>query len=157
MHIIIADLENPAHQRVIVELTDAYARDPLGDGRPLADDVRERLIDGLRAHPTTLVFLAYEGDEPIGIATCFLGFSTFYARPLVNVHDLSVLAAHRGQGVGRQLLAAVEAEAQRLGCCKLTLEVLERNPARRLYESCGFEHVEYDNDAGMSLFYAKTL
>jgi ribosomal protein S18 acetylase RimI-like enzyme len=49
------------------------------------------------------------------------------------------------------------AEAQRLGCCKLTLEVLERNPARRLYESCGFEHVEYDNDAGMSLFYAKTL
>jgi GNAT superfamily N-acetyltransferase len=86
-----------------------------------------------------------------------LGFSTFYARPLVNVHDLSVLAAHRGQGVGRQLLAAVEAEAQRLGCCKLTLEVLERNPARRLYESCGFEHVEYDNDAGMSLFYAKTL
>ena len=29
-------------------------------------------------------------DRAVGIANCFLGLSTFYARPLINVHDLNV-------------------------------------------------------------------
>lgn len=155
MHVIEADLANPAHQQAIVELTDAYARDPFGDGRPLEDEVRERLIDGLRSHPTTLVMLAYEGDQPIGIATCFLGFSTFYAKPLVNIHDLAVLAGRRGQGVGRRLLGAVEQKARELGCCRLTLEVVEHNRARELYESFGFSKAL--PATGRALFLTKPL
>ncbi len=157
MHVITADLANETHAWAVLSLTDAYARDPMGDGKPLAGDVCERLVPALREHPTTVVLLAFDGETPVGIATCFRGFSTFAARPLLNVHDLSVLPSHRGQGIGRQLLEAVAAKAQELGCCKLTLEVLEGNPARRLYEAAGFRQVAYSEGAGGAWFMSKPL
>jgi GNAT superfamily N-acetyltransferase len=137
--IIEADLDRPAHQEAIVAMINAYARDPMGIGRNLPDEVRRRLLPALRQHPTTLVFLAFEMSEPIGIAVCFLGFSTFAARPLINIHDLAVLPEYRGRGVGRQLLEQVEMKGQSLGCCKLTLEVREDNhQAQYLYNRFGF-------------------
>lgn len=157
VRVIAADLDDPAQQRAIVDLTDAYAADPMGDGASLPDDVRGRLIAGLRRHPTTLVFLAYAGGEAVGLATCFLGFSTFAARPLLNVHDLVVLPGRRGRGIGRSLLEAAEREARARGCCKLTLEVTEQNrAARRVYERAGFHQAVYGEGGGL-LAYAKPL
>jgi ribosomal protein S18 acetylase RimI-like enzyme len=156
--IILADLGNEVHQRDVVAMTDAYARDPMGNGAPLSAEVKERLIAGLALHASALVFLAYDGDVAVGIATCFVGFSTFHARPLINIHDLAVVAEQRGRGVGRELLAAVEAKARQLGCCKLTLEVLENNvKARRTYEAANFAQAAYTEAAGGALFYAKSL
>ena len=87
-----------------------------------------------------------------------LGFSTFKARPLVNVHDLAVLPEHRGRGVGRALLAAVERKARALGCARVTLEVQENNGrARRVYERAGFAQAVYGDTTGGSLFYTKPL
>jgi len=158
VRIVLADLAHDAHQRDVVAMTDAYARDPMGNGAPLSPEVKERLIAGLAGHATTLVFLAYDGDVAVGIATCFLGFSTFHARPLINIHDLAVVPEQRGRGVARELLAAVEAKARALGCCKLTLEVLENNVrARRTYEAANFAQAVYTDAAGGALFYTKSL
>jgi ribosomal protein S18 acetylase RimI-like enzyme len=135
-----ADLADSRDAAAIVTLVDSYAVDPVGGGRPLPADVRERLISALRSHPTTLVLLAFAGDEPAGVAVCFFGLSTFKARPLLNIHDLAVVPKHRGMGVGRALLQAAEQHARRAGCCKLTLEVQDdNNRARALYQSFGFE------------------
>jgi ribosomal protein S18 acetylase RimI-like enzyme len=156
--VVQADLGRPDHQSAVVDLVDAYARDPMGQGAPLAEDIRRALIPGLRQHPTTLIFLAYQGAEPIGIAVCFLGFSTFAARPLINIHDITVKPALRGRGIGRQLLAAVERKARELGCCKLTLEVQENNHrAKRTYHAAGFERMQYLEAAGGALYFAKPL
>jgi GNAT superfamily N-acetyltransferase len=158
MEIVEVDLARTPHQQAVLALTDAYARDAMGNGAPLAPDVLARLVPSLRAHPTTVIFLAYADGEAVGIATCFLGFSTFAARPLLNVHDLAVLPAHRGRGIARHLLAAAEAKARALGCCKLTLEVQENNHgARRLYARVGFAQNMYQEAAGGALFYAKPL
>lgn len=102
-------------------MIDVYARDPMGETKPLDPDVRARLIPGLQNHPTTVVFLAFHGDQAVGAAVCFIGFSTFAAKPLINIHDFVVLSALRGKGVGRSLLEAIEGKARELGCCKLTL------------------------------------
>ena len=89
---------------------------------------------------------------------CFQGFSTFAARPLINIHDLAVLPDLRGQGIGRQLLEAVECKARALGCCKLTLETQENNHrARRIYQAAGFAQAVYEDAAGGSFFFAKPL
>ena len=138
-----ADWQDPADQQAVLELLELYAREPLGQGGPLSDAVRQRLIPGLRAQPGTVVLLAWSGSRPCGLAVCFGGFSTFHARPLLNIHDLIVRPELRGRGVGRTLLRAVEEEAVRRGCCKLTLEVRADNPrARRLYRAMGFDSGE---------------
>jgi GNAT superfamily N-acetyltransferase len=158
LEIVEADLGQVEQQQAVTELIDAYSSDPMGNGRPLPDEVRRNLIPGLRQHPTTIIFLAYQGGVPVGIAVCFRGFSTFAARPLINIHDLAVVPAHRGKGVGHRLLEAVQHKARDMGCCKVTLEVLENNHrARRIYEAAGFAPVTCDKIAGGSLFYAKPL
>ncbi len=144
IRIIQADLNKPRHQADIIATLDAYAQDPMGGGKPMADDVKAHLIPGLQAHPTTYVFLAYRGDpdtdgQAVGVANCFTGFSTFAAKPLINIHDLAVVTSARRMGVGRRLLDAVADKARSLGCCAVTLEVRDDNPAARsLYQSYGF-------------------
>jgi len=158
VEIVEADLNCKDHQKAVVDLIDAYAMDPMGNGDPLPADVKSELIPGLKEHPTTLIFLGMINGEAVGIAVCFIGFSTFAARPLVNVHDLAVLPGYRGSGVGRQLLAGVERKARDLGCCKVTLEVLENNHrALKLYAAAGFARATYTVEAGGALFFAKKL
>ena len=152
-----ADLAQPEDAAGLVAVLDAYARDPLGGGAPLADEVRERLAPGLRDHPTTLVLLARLGDETVGAAVCFRGFSPFRARPLLNVHDLAVLPAFRGQGIGRALLTAVARRARELGCCKLPLEVQDDNAlALALYRDFGFSDFRI-GDSGPTRFLDKEI
>ena len=156
--IVEADLDRSEHQQAIIDLLDAYSRDPMGNGAPLPADVKRALVPGLRDHPTTIVFLAYRRGRPVGLAICFRGFSTFAAKPLINIHDLAVLPEHRGLGVGRGLLDAVAAKGRTMGCCKLTLEVLENNHrARVLYEAMGFAQATYQPAAGGALFMCKPL
>lgn len=156
--IVEADLDRSEHQNAVIALTTAYAIDDMGNGSPLPSEVTGRLIAGLQAHPTTLVFLAFLDDIAVGIATCFVGFSTFAARPLINVHDLFILPEHRGQGVGRALLRATEVEANERGCVKLTLEVWENNRrARRMYEHFGFQQAGDGETTGGALFYTKKV
>jgi ribosomal protein S18 acetylase RimI-like enzyme len=153
-----ADLKLPDHQRAVVMLIDAHARDPMGNGAALPEKIRQKLIPGLMKHPTTRIFLAFSGADAIGIAVCFIGFSTFAARPLINIHDLAVLPGQRRSGVGRLLLAAVEREARAMDCCKITLEVLENNHrAIKVYEAAGFSQAVYQEAVGGAIFFAKSL
>jgi ribosomal protein S18 acetylase RimI-like enzyme len=158
VEVVEARLARAEHQQAVVDLLDMYARDPMGDGKPLTPEVRCNLIPGLQQHPTTLVFLAYLGSEPVGLAICFRGFSTFAAKPLINIHDLAVSPAHRGQGIGRKLLDSIAEKGRAIGCCKLTLEVQENNRrARQLYEAVGFRRATYQPEAGGALFMSLPL
>ena len=138
--IVDADLSRVDHQNAIVAMLDAFMRDPDDDGTPLPEAAKRNLIPGLRAHPACYVFLAYSGDAPVGFSICFLGFSTFNARPLLNIHDIFVDSSVRGKGIGRMLLDHIESKARELNCCRLTLEVREDNQvARALYRKFGFD------------------
>ncbi len=158
--VVTADLSDSADQAAVLLMLDAYSADEMGDNQPLSGFAREHVIDGLRAHPTTLIFLAILNGQPVGIAVCFRGFSTFAAKPLINLHDFYVNHARRGQGVGRLLLTAIEREALATGCCKLTLEVQENNSrARSIYANYGFAQAVYAADVkgGGTLFMTKPL
>lgn len=149
--------DDAAHCAALVAVLDSYASDPVGGGVPLAPDVRERLVPALREHPTALVLLAFVDDRVVGAAVCFFGFSTFQARPLLNVHDLAVVPEWRGKGIGRALLAAAQEHALRRGCGKLTLEVQDSNHrARALYQRFGFSDFVV-GDTGPTRFLSKAL
>lgn len=156
--IVEADLSRPEHQQDTVYLLNAYAMDPMGDGRPLSDTAKREVIPGLRQHPTTMIFLGYRDGEPVGLAICFRGFSTFAARPLVNISDYFVFPEHRGAGIGRELLAAIERRARAMGCCRLTLEVQENNHrAKAVYAAAGFSRDVHVLEAGGALYLSKPL
>lgn len=135
---IEADYTKPEHASAVLDLTNAYAKDPMGGGKALSEDVLKNLISGLRSMPQCFSILAFVDGKAAGLANCVVGFSTFAAKPLVNIHDLSVLPEFRGRGIGEKLLQEVEKKARKLGCGKLTLEVRTDNPAERLYRRAGF-------------------
>jgi GNAT superfamily N-acetyltransferase len=138
----VADLQDDRQAGDVLEMTRAYACDPMGGGCDLDEDVRGRLINEMCDHPGIVSFLAYCDDQPVGIANCIVSFSTFRARSLINIHDLSVLPEFRGRGVSRALLEAVESYARERAFAAITLEVLEVNErARKVYEAFGFSDV----------------
>ncbi|MGO4390874.1 GNAT family N-acetyltransferase [Variovorax sp. M-6] len=156
--LVLADYRDPAHAHAVVSLLDAYARDPAGGGEALAPEVLAGLPEALAARPQAFSVLAYDGKQPVGLVNCIEGFSTFACRPLVNVHDVVVLASHRGQRVAQRMLARVEAEARARGACKLTLEVLSGNhSALRAYEREGFASYQLDPAFGSAMFLQKKL
>jgi ribosomal protein S18 acetylase RimI-like enzyme len=158
LHILPVDYQNPLHRQALVMLLDAYAQDPMGGGEALASDVKERLCDDLAARKDAASFIAWQGDAPVGLINCIEGYSTFKARPLMNIHDIAVLPGHRGQGIGQALLGAAQRHARHRGCCKLTLEVLTGNArALKSYLDFGFEAYALDPAAGQASFMQKWL
>jgi GNAT superfamily N-acetyltransferase len=64
-----------------------------------------------------------------------------YDRPAAKLGVLVVAESHRGRGVGRALLAAIEDEARLRGCELLYLTTSERrDDAHAFYERIGLEH-----------------
>jgi ribosomal protein S18 acetylase RimI-like enzyme len=158
IHIVEADLENDRHAEAIVPLLNAYACDLMGGGEDLSDYCKRNLVAELRRLPHAVVLLAFVDDVPAGLSICFLGFSTFACKPLLNIHDLAVCERFRGLGIGKQLMQRIEEIAVRKGCCKLTLEVLSGNDvALNLYRRQGFLQYQLDPNAGGAMFLQKKL
>lgn len=63
--------------------------------------------------------------------------------PVASMHlfALEVVAAHRNEGIGAELVTWVVEEARRRGLQRVYLEVRTDNPARRLYHRLGFRRV----------------
>ena len=158
LRVVAVDLENEAISKVWLDLLDHYARDPMGGGTGLSDYAKAHLVRQLKDLLTFHGAIAFAGDEAVGLINCFAGFSTFAARPLLNIHDIVVRADRRGQGIGRALLGWAEARAGELGCCKLTLEVLSGNArAMAVYGAAGYAPYVLDPAAGNALLLQKIL
>jgi ribosomal protein S18 acetylase RimI-like enzyme len=175
--IVEVDWENPTHGRDLVSLLDEYAREPSGGGDGLSTSTKENLFRALSERGNCHAILLYEGkdsranervisekspyvegDVAVGLLISFVGFSTFACKPLLNLHDIVVSRHYRGKGYSKRLLQHAEVIAQRLGCCKLTLEVLSKNEvAIRTYESFGFENYQLDSAFGHAVFLQKKL
>ena len=156
--VVRVDYRNPMHGQALVAMLDAYARDPAGGATPLSEFARTNLVPALAERPQAFSVLAFDGDQPVGLANCLEGFSSFACRPLVNVHDLAVASSHRGQRVGERMLALVETIARERGACKLTLEVLAGNhSANQLYARVGFAGYQLDPSMGQAQLLQKWL
>lgn len=156
--ILRADYTDPRQRSAIPFLLNAYAKGLLGFQKEIDGHVLTALVPGLERMQNAVVLLARIDDAYVGMAICFLGFSTFHAKPLINIHDFMVLKEFRGQGVGRALLKEIESIARDLDCCKITLEVQENNTtARRLYRRNGFKDSFLDQEAGDQLSMTKNV
>ncbi len=152
------DLHDPIHAEALLRLLDAYARDPMGGGVGLAHETQRELIGALQSRHDYVGLLALHKGEPVGLLNAFEGFSTFAAKPLLNIHDVYVDTTLRGHGIGQALLLHAEQIARERGCCKLTLEVLAGNTgAQRVYQAQGYQAYTLNEATGQALFWQKGL
>lgn len=101
---------------------------------------------GARANDPRSVFLVADRQTPeaptlVGflVATTEREIGIYRLKEYGFIHDLWVEPAYRNEGLARQMMSlAIERFAQ-IGVAQVRLDVLLSNePARRLFESCGF-------------------
>ncbi|WP_353231914.1 GNAT family N-acetyltransferase [Pseudomonas helleri] len=156
--IVQANYTDPVHAQALRDVLNHYAQDPMGGGEALSAEVLEQLPGELAKRAHAFSVLAFVDGQAAGLVNCFEGFSTFAGKPLVNVHDVSVVDTYRGLGLSQKMLDKVEAIARERGCCKITLEVLEGNPvAQGSYRKFGFSAGQLDPAHGRMLFWNKPL
>lgn len=157
-HIVKINPSEAVHSRSLVDLLREYALGEMGGQTKLPLNIEEELPFALAKRSDYVGLLAFVGNESVALLNAFEGFSTFNAKPLLNIHDLFVKPRYRGRQIAGQLLGAAAEIATQRGCCKLTLEVLERNyPAKTAYEHAGFKPYELDESKGSAEFWEKKL
>jgi RimJ/RimL family protein N-acetyltransferase len=132
----------PADAAALVELGREVGAEPQGwlitdgDWRNIGDE--RRYLRAIRRTPHAAVFVA-EAEGRI-VARLSLARDSHPASAHVADLGLMVDAAHRRQGIGRELLDRAVDWAREAGVEKLELHVFPHNePAIRLYEQFGFE------------------
>ena len=152
--VVTVSYANNTELQELIGLLNAYALDPMGGGEALTDSVRQRLLTELPKQDNMFSLVVKVGGKSVGFCNCFIGFSTFAARPLINIHDLAVLADYRGQGISQILLQAIADKARQKGAAKVTLEVLGNNQvAQQAYRRFGFAPYELAGEAGRAEFW----
>ena len=155
---IEANLENPVHASATLDLLNEYACDIMGGTNELSLYVKQNLINELIKRPTSMVLLVFENDLAVGLAIAFEAFSTFNAKPYLNLHDLIVRNSARGKGIAKNILSHLESIAIQRGYCKITLEVLEGNTrAQKVYTDFGFNNYSLNENTGRAMFWEKKL
>lgn len=154
-------LANPAekhHAAAIVNLLNEYALHPMGGGEALSAYTQKNLVQSLAERNDYVVILAWDDDQAVGLCNCFEGFSTFASKPLMNIHDVYVKQAYRGQHIAAQMMHKAEQVARQRGCCKMTLEVLNKNDkAKASYLASGYSPYQLDDAFGYAEFWQKPI
>ena len=133
------DLENSAHCSNLLMLLDDYMRGEMGNGKPMTDRLGTEIINGLKNHAGYIGFFACVGHKFAALANCNLNFSTWQAKPLINIHDFIVSSAMRNRGIGMFLLKEIERYAADNHYCRINLEVRNDNYiAQNLYRKAGY-------------------
>ena len=158
IQIIFANYNDKNHAKAIGNILNEYAKDEMGGNKELSLDIRENIAKKLSTISNSFTVLAYVDNKPAGLITSFENFSTFKCKPLINIHDIMVLKEFRGLGLSQKMLALVEKEAITRDCCRITLEVLDKNEiAKKSYTKFGFVGYELDPQFGKALFWEKEL
>ena len=88
--------------------------------------------------PVAEAVVAEHGAQVVGFALFFTNFSTFLGKPGLYLEDLYVQPAHRGRGIGRDVLTHLAGLARQRGCGRFEWSVLDWNEnAIRFYEKMG--------------------
>ncbi|WP_163716850.1 GNAT family N-acetyltransferase [Mangrovibacterium lignilyticum] len=133
------DLNNEEHVDALISLLDCYMLDPMGNNAPMPAGLGPKIISGLRDYPSYLGFLTKADERYAALANCNRNFSTFKAKPLINIHDFIVHPDFRGKGVGQFLLDEIAAYGEKNGFCRVNLEVRHDNVnAQKLYRKSSF-------------------
>jgi GNAT superfamily N-acetyltransferase len=100
-----------------------------------------RRVAKFTASDADRLVVAEDDGVVVGLASLHASLSLEYDEPAAKLSAIVVDEAQRGRGVGKALVAEMEAEARARGCCLLFLTTAERRAdAHTFYTRLGFEH-----------------
>jgi GNAT superfamily N-acetyltransferase len=135
----MCDFTNHYHVQSLKDLIKHYMTDAMGGCKPLSLHQEDAMVLGLQKQSNCFVLFIEYNNSIVGVATCFLLFSTFKALPYINVHDIVIHTSMRGKHLGKLLMQKIIEIGHHYNCCKITLEVREDNiVAQRMYKQLGF-------------------
>lgn len=109
-----------------------FGADPAAPARPATPQPAAYLAD-----PSVLHWVAEDGDEVVGHLLCYVQPRRAGDARQVLVYEIGVRAAHRRRGIGRALVAELDAWMAANGVAAAWL--LADAGAVPFYEACGFE------------------
>jgi len=139
----------PDDLRSISPLFDAYRQfyEQSPDARAAEQFLSDRLARG-----ESVVFIAEEGEAPVGFMQLYPMFSSISLGRTYVLNDLFVPPTARRRGVGGLLLEAARVWGEHEGAHYLELSTAVDNPAQRVYEAHGWvpdrEFLHYERRLG---------
>lgn len=115
-------------------------------------DVRRR-IERLRGGAADRIFLAKLDGRVVGLVGIHI-VPLLYREPLGRITAFIVTKAHRGRGIGKDLLSAAERWAVELGCTQVELNSGDHHqPSHAFYHHMGYRiddrrFIKEDDDLG---------
>lgn len=132
----------PATRGDIPAILAMLVDDKLGSTREEPDNLAlyEAAFERIASTPTVTLYLAESGGEPVGTFLFILIPGLALKGMLrVEIEQVRIASARRGQGLGRQMIGWAVDEARRRGAGMVQLTMnRERTESRRFYESLGF-------------------
>jgi GNAT superfamily N-acetyltransferase len=107
-------------------------------GYDYPEDTTQQRLKSILKRPTDKVYIAEYGGEAAGYIHAS-DYECLYCDSLKNIMALAVDEKFRGHGIGKKLLAAVEAWAAMSGSAGVRLvSGFERTEAHEFYKRCGY-------------------
>lgn len=93
-----------------------------------------------------VLLVAEEENAPLGFLLAYRLARWDQARPMLFLYEIEVLEAHRRRGIGRALVAELQAIGRREGCLKLFVITNAANEAAMaLYQATGAQRLSHDD------------
>ena len=129
----------PTDVEVLLPLVEQYWRfEAIGGFDPTR--MRKLLTRVLEDGNLGRAWVATVYGEPAGYLLAVYVFSLEYQGLTAEIDEFFVLPAHRGLGLGHQMMAIAEAQFRLEGCTNVSLQLGRSNDAaRKFYRSNGFE------------------
>ena len=130
----------PTDLSLLEQLVRAYY---LEDGHAFHENRQLPALAALAAdEPLGRAWLVRHGERPVGYAVLTWAFSVEAGGREACLDELYLLPEVRNRGLGRRVLALLEAAARAQGVRRMFLEVERTNPAIGLYRRAGY--VDHD-------------
>jgi len=139
----------PGDEEAIIQLIKdlaTYEKEP-ESAKATPELIKKNLFETPFAH----ALLAFESDEPIGLALYFFNYSTWTGKPGLFLEDLFVSEKQRGKGVAKAFFRELAKIAQEKDCGRMDWSVLKWNtPSIDFYEK-RLKAIKMDDWVGMRL------
>jgi drug/metabolite transporter (DMT)-like permease/GNAT superfamily N-acetyltransferase len=135
-------------------LLDAYAEEVFERTTVAREPCRVETVAAEYVEPDGTFLVMYRGDQAVGC-----GGVRSLGDGVGEVKRMYVVPGARGQGHGRRLLEALEAEARRLGFTRIRLDTAETlREAQALYDAAGYHQIpDYNGNSAAAYWYEKDL